>query len=54
MIGDVAIAPMGFAIANPAFDITPHRYVTAIVTERGVARAPFMESLRELSQRNST
>ena len=31
---------------NPAFDVTPHRYVTAIVCERGVARAPYEESLR--------
>ena len=33
---------------NPAFDVTPARYVTAIITERGVARAPYEESLREL------
>jgi len=33
-------------IRNPAFDVTPARYVTAIVTERGVWRAPYEESLR--------
>jgi methylthioribose-1-phosphate isomerase len=33
---------------NPAFDVTPARYVTAIVTERGVARAPYEASLRAL------
>lgn len=43
-----AIAPEGIKVANPAFDVTPNRYVTAIITERGVARAPFTESLREL------
>ena len=33
---------------NPAFDVTPHKYVTAIITERGIARAPFSESLPNL------
>jgi methylthioribose-1-phosphate isomerase len=42
------IAPSGVAVANPAFDVTPHELVTAIVTERGVARAPFKTSLRRL------
>lgn len=42
------LAPEGIAIANPAFDVTPNRYVTAIITERGVARAPFIESLKML------
>jgi len=44
-----AVAPEGTAVENPAFDVTPHRYVTAIVTERGVARAPYVESLREIA-----
>jgi methylthioribose-1-phosphate isomerase len=42
------LVPAGIEIANPAFDVTPHRYVTAIITERGVARAPYEESLRHL------
>jgi methylthioribose-1-phosphate isomerase len=42
------IAPEGTAVMNPAFDVTPARYVTGIVTERGVARAPYEESLRKL------
>ncbi len=42
----VPIAPEGTPVENPAFDVTPHRYITAIVTERGVARAPYTESLR--------
>jgi methylthioribose-1-phosphate isomerase len=44
------IAPDGVQVENPAFDVTPHRYVTAIITERGVVRAPYSESLREISQ----
>jgi methylthioribose-1-phosphate isomerase len=43
------IAPEGVDVANPAFDVTPNRYVTAIITERGIARAPYAESLRALS-----
>jgi methylthioribose-1-phosphate isomerase len=43
------IAPDGVKVENPAFDVTPHGYVTAIITERGVARAPYAESLRELA-----
>jgi methylthioribose-1-phosphate isomerase len=44
----VAVAPDRTAVENPAFDVTPNRYVTAIITERGVARAPYLESLRKL------
>ena len=46
----VPVAPESIAAANPAFDVTPVRYVTAIVCERGVARAPYEESLRKLAQ----
>jgi methylthioribose-1-phosphate isomerase len=42
----VAVAPDGIGVENPAFDVTPARYVTAIITERGVVRPPFEESLR--------
>jgi methylthioribose-1-phosphate isomerase len=45
----VPIAPEGMEAENPAFDVTPARYVTAIVTENGVARAPYGESLRRVS-----
>ena len=44
----VHVAPDGIAVENPGFDITPNRYVTAIVTERGLARPPFGDSLRSL------
>ena len=43
------LAPTGIHIVNPAFDVTPNRYVTAIVTERGVARPDYRESLRYLA-----
>jgi methylthioribose-1-phosphate isomerase len=42
------IAPEGIAVANPAFDVTPARLVTAITTERGIARGPYLESLAEM------
>ncbi len=42
------VAPTGTAVQNPAFDVTPARYVSAIITERGVARAPYESSLSEL------
>ena len=44
----IAIAPAGIHAANPAFDVTPHTYVTAIVTEAGIARPPYEQSLRAL------
>jgi methylthioribose-1-phosphate isomerase len=43
------IAPEGVQVANPAFDVTPNRYVTAIITERGVAKAPYRETLQALA-----
>jgi methylthioribose-1-phosphate isomerase len=42
------MVPEGVSIENPAFDVTPAKYVAAIITERGVARAPYEESLRGL------
>jgi len=42
------LTPHGVGIENPAFDVTPAKYVTAIITERGVLRAPYSESLAEL------
>ena len=48
-IAGVAIAPEDAAVANPAFDVTPHRYVTAIITERGIARPPYTASLRAIA-----
>jgi len=42
------IVPDGVDVDNPAFDVTPANYVAAIITERGIARAPYEESLRRL------
>jgi methylthioribose-1-phosphate isomerase len=44
-IFDRQIAPTGIKVANPAFDVTPHDLVTAIITERGIARPPYSKSL---------
>ena len=44
--GGVATAPEGVRAVNPAFDVTPHRYIDSIVTEHGIATAPYSESLR--------
>ncbi len=41
-------APEGIEVANPAFDVTPHRYISAIITDRGVAREPYDTSLKAL------
>lgn len=47
-LGPTQLTPDGAAVWNPAFDITPHRLVTGIITDRGVARPPYAESLRRL------
>jgi methylthioribose-1-phosphate isomerase len=44
------IAPDGVCVENPAFDVTPNRYVAAIITERGIAKAPYAESLKGLAR----
>jgi methylthioribose-1-phosphate isomerase len=48
--GGRRLAPAGVSVRNPAFDVTPARYVTAIVCERGVARPPYEESLASLAR----
>ncbi len=47
--GDIRWAPAGVRVANPAFDVTPARYVTAIITDRGMAYPPYTESLPALA-----
>jgi methylthioribose-1-phosphate isomerase len=49
-IAGKAIAPEGVKVENPAFDVTPAKYVTAIITERGVVKAPYEENLRKLAK----
>ena len=48
-VNGIQVTPHGVAIENPAFDVTPAKYVTAIITERGVLRAPYTESIRAMS-----
>jgi methylthioribose-1-phosphate isomerase len=47
-IGERQVAPTGVRVLNPAFDVTPHSLVTAIITERGVIRAPYTANIRKL------
>ena len=49
-IGDRVVVPDGVPVRHPAFDVTPHRLVSAIVTERGVVRPPYVETLRALTR----
>ena len=46
----IRLAPEGARVFNPAFDVTPHQLIAGIITERGIARPPYRESLRELVQ----
>ena len=47
-IRGVRIAPEGVAVLNPAFDVTPHRYITAIITEKGVVKEPYGEGIKKV------
>jgi methylthioribose-1-phosphate isomerase len=51
-VGSTRLAPEGAHVRNPSFDVTPNKYITAIITERGVYRAPFSESLANAGPRN--
>jgi methylthioribose-1-phosphate isomerase len=52
-LGPTRLTPEGARVRNPAFDITPHKYVSAIITENGIARPPYTESLPALVHANS-
>ncbi len=47
-INDNIITPKNIEVANPAFDITPHKYITAIITEKGVIKSPFKQNINRL------
>ena len=51
-IGGRQMVPDGVEVENPAFDVTPAKYVAAIITEKGIARAPYEDSLRKLAQQD--
>jgi methylthioribose-1-phosphate isomerase len=46
-LGSSRITPVGAHIRNPAFDVTPHRYISGIITERGILRPPYTDSLKQ-------
>ena len=47
-IGEQQLAPDGIGVHNPAFDVTPNELITAIITDKGVARPPYVDSLRAI------
>ncbi len=47
-IQGLRIAPEGVAVLNPAFDVTPHKYITAIITERGIIKEPYGEGIKRI------
>jgi methylthioribose-1-phosphate isomerase len=49
-IAGIRVVPAGVSVFNPAFDVTPNSFVTAIITDRGVALPPYLESLQKLSR----
>ena len=51
-IGDKKTAPDGINVINPAFDMTPPELIAGIITEKGIAKAPFEESIKKLFQAN--
>jgi methylthioribose-1-phosphate isomerase len=48
-MGGARVTPVDAKVRNPAFDVTPNRYVTGIITERGIARAPYSASLAAIA-----
>jgi methylthioribose-1-phosphate isomerase len=48
-VGEVWLTLPAVRVANPAFDVTPHRYVSGIITDRGIAHPPYSESLLRLA-----
>ena len=51
-VGTEHIAPEGIEVGNPAFDVTPAKYITAIITEKGIVRPPFRENIRALFEQD--
>lgn len=52
-IRNLQMGPDAVKVQNPAFDVTPNKLITAIITDRGVARAPYLDTLQELAGRNA-
>ena len=53
-VGPARMAPEGARVWNPAFDVTPHTLITGIITERGILRPPYTESLRQVFEATAT
>jgi methylthioribose-1-phosphate isomerase len=53
-LGSSRLTPEGAHIRNPAFDVTPHRYISGIITERGIFAPPFADSLKSAVEANAT
>jgi len=52
-IGEQQLGPAGIEVLNPAFDVTPNELIAAIITDKGIARAPYLSSLRALVEARS-
>jgi methylthioribose-1-phosphate isomerase len=52
-IKEYQLAPDGIGVQNPAFDVTPNKLIAAIITDKGVARQPYVESLQGLMKANA-
>lgn len=52
LIGDRRYAPVGVSVFNPAFDVTPNKYISAIITEKGIIKAPFKENISKLNNKS--
>ena len=50
-MGGKRVAPLGIAVLNPAFDVTPHSYITGIITEKGMLKSPFQRNIAKLWQK---
>lgn len=50
-IREIQLAPDGVTVRNPAFDVTPNRYITAIITDKGVLYPPFTKSIQSLKEK---
>jgi methylthioribose-1-phosphate isomerase len=53
-VGSSQLAPDGASVWNPAFDVTPHRFIAGIITERGIFRPPYIESLKRAFESQQT
>jgi methylthioribose-1-phosphate isomerase len=53
-VGGTQLAPDGAQVWNPAFDVTPHQYIAGIITERGICRPPYIESLKRVFEEVAT